>query len=233
MPAIKIDLTLTFTTPPSVGAGGVSGTLADKVVTRNASGEFIIPASQLKGKLRHACEQLLRAQGVPLCRPPRGEQMCPQVSEDEDAGKPMPRCAEDKYKDQPRCLLCQIFGSPAYPSRLRFHDLIAVQDNLPDETLRQMVSLNRRRRTAEDKRLFTIETAPNFAGLQFRNSEAITGRLRPDETKYLHLLLAGLKMLFAWGGSSSRGLGWASGETRAWLDDVETPLDLKEVKACR
>ena len=77
MQAIRIDLTLTFTTPPSVGAGGSSGMLADKVVTRNARGEFVIPASQIKGKLRHACEQILRARGAPLCHAPRAEHMCP------------------------------------------------------------------------------------------------------------------------------------------------------------
>lgn len=222
MPNIRIDLTLTFTTPPSVGAGGTSGTLADKVVTRNALREFVIPASQLKGKLRHACEQLLRAQGLPLCRPPRAEAMCPQVSQDGE--KEIPR-----HNGQPRCLLCHIFGSPAYPSRLRFHDLVAVQEELPEETLRQMVSLNRRRRTSEEKRLFIIETAPHFAGLQFNNAQAITGQV--EDKKHLHVLLGGLKLLFAWGGGASRGLGWADAQAQAWLDEVETTFAAEEVKA--
>jgi hypothetical protein len=48
MAKVRIDVTLTFTTPPSVGAVGAGRTLADKVITRNARGEFIIPASQIK-----------------------------------------------------------------------------------------------------------------------------------------------------------------------------------------
>jgi CRISPR/Cas system CSM-associated protein Csm3 (group 7 of RAMP superfamily) len=223
MPAIRIDLTLTFTTPPSVGAGGASDTLADKTVTRNARGEFIIPASQFKGKLRHACEQLLRAYAVPVCCPPRPEKMCPQMNGND--GKNIPSA-----NGQSRCLLCQIFGSPAHPSLLRFHDLVVVQVNLPSDTLRQMVSINRRRRTAEDQRLFTIETAPNFVGLQFRHTEAVTGYIA--DPKQLHILLAGLKMLLTWGGGGSRGLGWATAEARAWLDEVETPFDVEEVRAC-
>src|SRR5437899_2827996 len=172
MPTVRIRLELTFTTPPSVGAGGASGTLADKVVTRNARGQFIIPASQLKGKLRHACEQLLRANDVILCRPPKPEDMCPQAS-----GVLSP------------CILCDIFGSPHDRSKLRFCNLQASEEDLPKETLRPMVSLNRFRRTAEPKRLFLIETAPNINGLRFQSDKAITGYVR--NSGYLHVLLAG------------------------------------------
>ncbi len=213
MPEISVSLTLTFTTPPSVGAGGVSGTLADKVATRNARNEFIIPASQVKGKLRHACEQLLRGQDVPLCRPPKAEEMCPNA----DGVKPF-------------CLLCQIFGSPGHPSNLRFHDLVVRDANLlPEETLRWMVSLNRRRRTAEARRLFVVETAPHVNKLQFANAEAITGHI--DNPNHLHILLAGLKMLFSWGGGTSRGLGWGTAQTSGILDGKTIEFKAKEVKA--
>lgn len=212
MPRVEIGLTVTFETPPSVGAGGVTGTVADKVVTRDARGRFIIPGSQLKGKLRHACEQLLRSRGVDLCRPPRPDEMCPHAE-----GVTSP------------CLLCAIFGSPAVRSRLRFHDLTAKAADLPDETLRAMVSLNRRRRTAEAGRLFLVETAPNLAGLRFENAEAITGHLSADS--HAHLLLAGLRLLFAWGGGASRGLGWGRLEEEARLDGAPIKLDVKGVKA--
>jgi CRISPR/Cas system CSM-associated protein Csm3 (group 7 of RAMP superfamily) len=213
MREIKISLNLVCQTPPSVGAGGAHGTLADKVVTRDASGRFIIPASQVKGKLRHACEQLLRAQGVMLCRPPQPATMCPNANE--IANLP--------------CLLCQIFGSPSDRSTLRFHDLVAERLNWPEDTLRPMVSLNRRRRTAEAQRLFLIETAPYLPDqMQFNNSEAITGYLR--EERHLHVLLAGLKLLFAWGGGASRGLGWGAIETTAWLDGGEIKFAAKEVE---
>ena len=170
--------------------------------------------------------------------------MCPQVSKDDKKDLPKPG-----RHGQPCCLLCQIFGSPGYPSRLRFHDLVAhnvvaEETSLRDETLRPMVSLNRRRRTSEEKRLFLIETAPHFVGVQFKNDNAITGHLSHE--RHLHLLLAGLKMLFVWGGGASRGLGWTIQDwmgkatkdeekkvesTRAWIDGVEVKLDMTEVRA--
>lgn len=208
---VKISLRLIFNTPPSVGAGGAIGRLADKVVTRNARGEFIIPASQVKGKVRHACEQLLRAHDVPLCQPPNPVRMCPHVD-----GVQAP------------CILCRIFGSPLERCLLQFHDLTSRQDNLPNETLRTMVSLNRSRRTAQAQRLFLIETAPNINGLQFENDEAITGSL--NHPAHAHVLLAGLKLLFAWGGGASRGLGWGHVETTAWLDGEAFTLNVEEVK---
>jgi CRISPR/Cas system CSM-associated protein Csm3 (group 7 of RAMP superfamily) len=212
MPALKISLTINFETPPSVGASGATSTLADKVVTRDARGRFVIPASQVKGKLRHACEQMLRAQGVALCRPPRPDEMCPHIE-----------------GVTPPCLLCGIFGSPAVRSRLRFHDLTAMEKDLPQETLRAMVSINRRRRTSEAGRLFLIETAPNLKGLTFENAEAVMGYV--SEAAHAHLLLAGLRLLFAWGGGSSRGLGWGSLTAEATLDGETIQLKAEEVKA--
>jgi CRISPR/Cas system CSM-associated protein Csm3 (group 7 of RAMP superfamily) len=222
MSSVKIGLTINFATPPSIGGGGASGTVADKVVTRNARGEFIIPASQIKGKLRHACEQLLRAQGATLCHAPQPDRMCPHAPEIRN----------------PPCLLCEVFGSPGYPSRLRFHDLVAQDSHLlPDETLRWMVSLNRRRRTAQAKRLFLVETAAHFKGLRFKNDEAITGHL--SGKPHLLVLLAGLKLLYSWGGSTTRGLGWSDDRNGLdYLASIEgvpvTKIDVEEVRAlCR
>ncbi|MDQ3918621.1 MAG: RAMP superfamily CRISPR-associated protein [Acidobacteriota bacterium] len=217
MPEIEIGLALVFETPPSVGAAGASDTLADKAVTRNGRDEFIIPASQVKGKLRHSCQQLLSANGVEVCRPPRPQDMCPR------AGVNGP------------CLLCQIFGSPFDRSRLRFHDLVATQAYLPGDTSRAMVSLNRSRRTAEAKRLFLVETAPNVKGLRFENEHAVTGHV--GDERHAHLLLAGLKLLFSWGGGAGRGLGWGEvaglqgGEVYALVDGRETTINVEEVKA--
>lgn len=224
MPEVRISLTVVFATPPSVGAGGASGTVADKVVTRDARGRLVIPASQVRGKLRHACEQLVRSNGVAVCRAPRPELMCPQAPGVE-----------------PPCLLCEIFGSPFYRSRLCFHDLVAADENLPRETIRTMVSLNRRRRTAEAGRLFLVETAPHIENLSFTNDSAVTGHVDGMRggggdagVSHVQLLLAGLKLLFTWGGGSSRGLGWGVSDAHAWADGEAVALDVEEVKAlCR
>jgi len=228
MPRIRVSLTLVCATPPSIGAGGVGGTVADKVVVRNGSGQFIVPASQVKGKLRHACEQLLRAYDVPLCRPPVPENMCPQLrGMPEETWQSLPVDAEGNR----RCLLCAVFGSPAYPSRLRFHDLVAVPSDLPRESLRTMVSLNRQRRAAQEKRLFLVETAPPLEGLEFASQEAITGHV--DEEAHLHLLLAGLNLLHNWGGGSSRGLGWAATQAEAWMEGLVTLQREEVARLCR
>ena len=58
---VHIALTLVFQTPPSIAAAGAFGRIADRVVERNGWGQFIIPGSQVKGKVSHACEQLARA----------------------------------------------------------------------------------------------------------------------------------------------------------------------------
>ncbi|MGA9380463.1 MAG: RAMP superfamily CRISPR-associated protein, partial [Phormidium sp.] len=58
-----INLTAIIDTALSVGAGGSSGSLADKPIIRNAKGQLIIPASQLKGRLRHECEKIARSLG--------------------------------------------------------------------------------------------------------------------------------------------------------------------------
>ena len=221
MARISIDLTLAFATPPSVGAAGAVHAFADKVITRNAIGEFIIPASQVKGKLRHACEQILRSQNVPICHPPRPDRMCPTIDAD-DLGRPLPLS-----QGGVRCIMCHIFGSPAYPSRLRFLDLVVDQSQLPTETFRQMVSLNRVRRTAQEHRLFLIETAPHFDGLSFTKTDAITGYV--TDRRHLHLLLVGLKALFSWGGAASRGMGWGSAEFAARLDGELVVINKQEV----
>jgi CRISPR/Cas system CSM-associated protein Csm3 (group 7 of RAMP superfamily) len=206
----RIQLSLTCSSPPSVGDGGSHGTLADKTVVRNSRGRFVIPASQVRGKLRHACEQLLRAQGGWICEAPNAKEMCA-----ESTGKAA-------------CISCQIFGSPGYASKVFFHDLVASQRDLPSETLRPMVSINRYRRTAENQRLFLVETAPNLKGLSFEATDAITGYLQTPA--HLHVILAALKMLYAWGGGSSRGLGWGTLDAKTWLNGAEMQLDMEEVK---
>lgn len=192
---VNVGIALVFQTPPSIAAAGALSSIADRVGERNAKGQFIIPGSQVKGKLRHACEQLLRGIEKGICEPPRAETMCPNV-----------------LSIDPPCPLCRIFGSPAYPSPLRFHDLVLDVDSeepgreplLP--SFRAMIGMNRRRAMVAEGRLFLVETAPYFPELRFFNAEAITGTL--DSEAQVKLLLAGLKLIPAWGGMKSRGLGW-------------------------
>lgn len=196
---VSIALTLVFQTPPSIAAAGAFGSLADRVVERNARGQFIIPGSQVKGKVRHACEQLVRALDVEqrVCEAPRVATMCPNPP-----------------GSDPPCPICRIFGSPALRSALYFSDLVWEGESMVMEgktiapALRAMIGLNRRRATVEEGRLYLVETAPYFREQCFSNTVAITGRL--DSEAQVKLLLAGLRLILAWGGMKSRGLGWVT-----------------------
>lgn len=181
MPDVRFDISITTVSALSVGAGGSSGTLADKSIVRNGRGQPIIPGSQLKGRLRHAAEAVLRRLGHNV----------PDVFADSphDDGK-----------------IATIFGIPNRRSPLRFNDLVCIADSSIARDLaeiRPSVSVNRRRGTAEDARLFYQETA--HASLVYQGT--ISGRL--DKLADVALLWAALRLSRRWGGGSSRGLGWA------------------------
>lgn len=200
---VKVSIALIFQTPPSVAAAGSAGSFADRVVERNAKKQFVIPGSQLKGKLRHACEQIIKGlEGHVLedsvlegsvCDSPRAQTMCLNSTKS-------------------HCLICKIFGNSSLPSSLRFHELVAepggrAEDSgLVSPSLRAMVSINRQRVTSADNRLFLVETAPYIPQLRFASDKAITGSL--DSAAQMKLLLAGLRLITAWGGMKSRGVGW-------------------------
>lgn len=234
----RLSLTLRLLTPLSSGAAGAGAVLADKTVVRNGLGEYILPGSQVRGTLRHACERLLRtiAPEGSLCNGPRPDQMCPQVA------SPNIRTVADPYVPNGRircCPLCAVFGSPYFPSPLQFHDLLCAnplrgkgpqpykhpnEARLGQETIRPMVSLNRRRGVAEAQRLFFIETTPAQQHLTFSNAEAVVGTL--ESIAQAKLLLAGLRLLVSLGGGRSRGLGWiAIEELSAWLDEQQVTAD--------
>jgi CRISPR/Cas system CSM-associated protein Csm3 (group 7 of RAMP superfamily) len=169
-----------------IGAGGSSGSLADKAIVRNASGTLIIPGSHLKGRLRHECEKLARSLGLP-------------VSESPNPGTMM---------QTPDCVISKIFGNPRHHSCLIVDDLIceATRDHLPGEVVRPGVTINRRRGTAEDDKLYFLETSPPNQQLRF------TGQIHlfqePESDYALPLLVAGFCHINALGGSKSTGLGW-------------------------
>ncbi len=205
-------LTAVIDTALSVGAGGSSGSLADKPIVRDAEANLLIPASQIKGRLRHECEKIARGLGWPICESPNPERMCPQrvgvsgnfVREDYEV--------MDTLTGNPlyHCLICQMFGNPSLPSRAIFDDLICTEEpeNLP-EVLRPGVTINRRRHTAEDQKLYFIETSPANAQLHFEGRIYLQSPVKPDLPDYAKVLIwAGLKHIHALGGSKSAGLGW-------------------------
>ena len=216
----SLPLTATINTALCVGAGGSSGSLADKPILRNARGQLLIPASQLKGRLRHECEKLARGLGWPVCQSPNPATMCPQragLTKAEEA-----RFQRDEYRveedSRHHCLICQIFGNPSLPSQVDVNDLICHEatDTLP-EVLRPGVTLNRRRLTAEDQKLYFLETSPANLNLEFQGSLYI----HPHAPPYTKLLLsAALGHIHALGGGKSTGLGWLTWTTRPEISDA-------------
>jgi CRISPR/Cas system CSM-associated protein Csm3 (group 7 of RAMP superfamily) len=215
MPELRIDLIITCTTALSVGAGGSSGSLADKSIQRDGWGRPIIPGSQIKGKVRHAAESIL------------GQ---------------LNHAIPAHFDDERQTLIKAIFGSPQQRSHLRFIDLVGLpvgedreQPKLAAHTLstiRPSVSVNRRRGTAEDARLFFQETA--LAELHFSATPAITGMV--DDLRYAALVWAALCLCTRWGGGTTRGLGWATVEPKVYLDNqprtaAALQADLRELLA--
>jgi CRISPR/Cas system CSM-associated protein Csm3 (group 7 of RAMP superfamily) len=239
--AVQIDLAITMYTPLCVGAAGSSGGLADKALLRDGWNRPIIPGSQLKGRLRHACERVAASMGAPICAAPRAETMCPYAP-----GQVIARLAREPLDlaraEGPRhqCVVCALFGSPIYFSTLAFDDLASTppgQKFPPQapyeafERLRPGVGLDRRRRTAQEEVLYLVETTE--AGARFTG--AIRGRWlgtpAAEVRALVGLLIAGLRLATRWGGGSSRGLGWAEIAATVTLDGAQQNPDtlLQEV----
>ncbi|MGB5962492.1 MAG: RAMP superfamily CRISPR-associated protein [Coleofasciculaceae cyanobacterium] len=200
-----IELTAIIDTALCVGAGGSSGSLADKPIVRNAEGKLLIPASQLKGRLRHECEKLARGLGWQIFSSPNAETLCPIEEQVDEQFKEIYKVAG--YRGY-HCFVSKIFGNPILPSRIIVDDLICIKaaDDLPSEILRPGVTINRSRRTAEEKKLYFLETSPANAQLEFKGAIHL---LQPDCPAYAKtLIIAALHHIHALGGSKSAGLGW-------------------------
>ena len=214
-----VDLTITVETAMSVGGAGTVGTLADKSLLRDGWNRPILPASQVKGRLRHTCEAIAWGLGIPICQPPNPETTCPHLV---DRGIPL-------VENERRCLICQIFGSPTYPGRIRFRDLVydpwfpgdpSERGSTPEESgergrlyqprepLRPGVGLDRRRGVVREELLFLTETTLPGSKPAFFRKRAIEGDL-PGPGHAL-LVLMGLAQILNWGGAKSRGMGWAA-----------------------
>ncbi|MEJ5312384.1 MAG: RAMP superfamily CRISPR-associated protein [Anaerolineae bacterium] len=208
-----IDVTLTFQTPLNVGSGAQQGTLADRAMIKDQRGWPYVPASALKGRLRHAVEQVAAGLGISVCV--THQKMCP---------------IDGKY-----CPVCCIFGSPWRPGQLRFTRLNLVAPDWlierleknprvpPRTTLRYGVALSRRRGVAEDALLYTTELFEPGIELAFRGQ--LVGDLTPPEVA---LVLAGLKSMPALGRGKSGGLGWLRVEAQvSGVTSLDTPAAVR------
>lgn len=200
--AVRIEpLLIEMDGPLALNTGFRRG-LIHRTVERDADGLAYIPASSLKGRVRHACEQLARQTGLRICRAPHPNGMC--------------------SVHRRLCLVCRVFGSPGRGSELHWQDARLIQDYQKvfgsDQASREaqfcvrtQVQLSRTLGTAVPEHLFTSE----FAIENLRFTSALSGWL--DVTPIagedatggyeLLLLLAGLRLVNTLGSGSSRGSG--------------------------
>ncbi|WP_448564815.1 RAMP superfamily CRISPR-associated protein [Trichothermofontia sp.] len=215
----SFSITAVVDTALCVGAGGSSGSLADKPIVRNAEGNLIIPASQVKGRLRHECEKLARGLGWPICESPVAGQMRLWRHYAVPSQFVRPEYEVPGYPNSYHCLISQIFGDPILPSRIILDDWVCTEDaGSLLEVMRPGVSLNRRRGTAEEKKLYFLETSPVNAQLRFQGKCYLLPSLTPDRPDYAKALIwAAFQHIHALGGSKSAGLGWLHWE----LPDID------------
>lgn len=209
---IEIAIKVTTNSPMNIGAGAQTGTLADRGMIKDADGLPYVPATTLKGKMRHAVEQIAHTLpgGTPVCETHR-----------------------DMCRTAP-CRVCQLFGSPWIPGCVQFNKLtltgppaiIGMRDELKRKrkqirsTLRTGVTINRRRQVAQDQRLYSTELI--LPGIPLELSGSVRGRITPAQAG---LLVAGLHHIPAIGQGKSGGLGWITAETTVMNNSVEVSND--------
>jgi CRISPR/Cas system CSM-associated protein Csm3 (group 7 of RAMP superfamily) len=168
--------------------------LVDRTVEVNDQRLPIIPASSFRGRLRAELERILNAVGERTCNAPRPDRMCPH------AAIPNRHSDEEPYY----CRACRIFGCAWRLSAITLTDLAPKKEEGHQLSQRTGVSINRRSGTAEEQRLYVIETVARGPADPLCFAGAIEGRL---ERQDLGWLLAGVKAITHIGSGKARGLG--------------------------
>jgi CRISPR/Cas system CSM-associated protein Csm3 (group 7 of RAMP superfamily) len=206
-----------------VGTGLGRG-LVDRTTRRDARGNVYIPASTIKGRLRDACEHVVRLysnqdNGLRACHPPNPANMC-------------------RGKDT--CIVCRLFGSAYVGERLFFEDgvltaeIVKAYTESYQSSPRTRVKLDPRWGTAARGHLFTTEyVEPN---LTF--AARVSGRLpltsfegKPAHAYELVLLAAGVRMVKELGGDKSAGFGLCEMSFEGPLRIGQDSVDYDELTA--
>ncbi|MCA9983183.1 MAG: hypothetical protein KDE59_02770 [Anaerolineales bacterium] len=211
---VEIVVTVTLRSPLNIGSGAQHGTLSQRGMLKDGSGWPYIPASALKGRWRHAMEQLVGSlPGQRVCQ--THHEMCRQEA----------------------CTVCQLFGSPWQRGRMRFVRLalsgppavvqLREKNSRPRTEERTGVAINRRRGVAQDNFLYNTELF--LPGVPLAFSGVMTGEVSQSEAG---LLAAALQLVPAMGRSKSAGLGWISAAaTVSCGNEIWTPAMLAEAVA--
>ncbi|MBI5187363.1 MAG: hypothetical protein HZA01_16780 [Nitrospinae bacterium] len=196
---VFLKIQITPRTPFHIGSGlGVSG-IIDKAMLKDASGLPYIPGSTLKGRIKYHYTRL-----YPLFH---SDPICIDYAA---------CCAIPDVRSC--CSVCRIFGSRAHRGGLVFKDALQTKPQfkgIPSRrvefmktyppfspSIRMGVKISRRRRVAEEKKLFSMEVSSP----QLPYETEIAGRLFLKEKEFNFFLMV-LKRMDKIGGGKSRGLG--------------------------
>lgn len=195
---MKFQLTVTLESPLYIGCETQIDTDASRPLLKLHNGQPYIPATSIRGRLRHEIESILRQTLGPsrVCNPPQPDRMCHPLSPDE-----------------PVCAVCNLFGSPWRESRLRFGCLTLSEASQavmgraltrsPQTTTRAGIGINRQRRIVQEDLLFWTELFEPGFPWEFVGNGYFKGTL--GDLVPLYLAAACVNSL---GGSRTRGLGW-------------------------
>lgn len=169
---------------------------------------YTIPASSLKGRLRSRAEAILKSWGLKVCSAPDPGGMCRDQSD--------------------LCHICRVFGNPRFRSPIKFGEAKPQGDVM--EEIRSGVAINRIRKTALDQHLFFVQTAFSDPSEKWMaTADGFFPTLERAREAAALIILAS-RFNLAIGGGNSRGLGWASTQVEAKIDDqVVLNEDLMEI----
>jgi len=221
---LRLEGMLATRTALHIGAGGSGDALGtDSPVVRTAAGDPYIPGSSLKGVLRSAAEALFR--GGPFqkdrkklwsCDPIAGkDRVCVthekaeqiRAAEEERAKKAKRepdsrKVAEEIWEES--CTVCQLFGSLALASRVRFADL-PLHSEASLLELRNGVGIDRDKELAASGVLYDFEAVP--PGTQFELRVTVDNPTDGEVGLLLYLFQELDVGNLTLGGKTSRGLG--------------------------
>lgn len=194
---LEIHVSYRLATSYAVQGSGAYGSNVDQQVVRGPDGWPLVPASSWRGRTRAHLESLLRGLGVPVCYPPDPAQTCPHNPE---------VLARLDQHGRRFCPVCDLFGSPWFPSRIRFTDLTHPRHRrgTPPVAERVNVAINRCLGSVEEQRLFSYETAGGSEEAARTLEGRVVGNVDPVQ---VGLLLAALRLPTHLGGKKARGLG--------------------------
>jgi len=216
---MKIDVTVVLKSPLHIGALAPAGTAAVRGMVKTQDGWPYIPASTLKGRLRHTVERLARGLGYFVCD--THQDMCKSV--------------------QDACPVCLIFGSPWLEGKLYFADLLLSGppeilqplkerhgSEWPSTVLRHGVGISRSRKVAADNLLYTTELFQ--PGIPWVFKGTLCGAITMCNAAWV---VAGLRAMQCIGGDSTRGLGWIDIQTQVETEAAKSVSDEELLQALR